>query len=462
MNIELFEELISYTYEKEWLEFKESWYDRKEIGNYISALSNVATLKDIKFAYLIWGISDDNHEIVGTDFDFDKEEKGESLKHYLSRNLNPSINYEFEEFLYNGKRIVSLAIPCAQLIPTEFDKERYIRIGSSKEPLRKYPHIEATLWERLKHRETGIVYQESPKQNLNFARFLVYYASKGLLLKEKTFKEELSFYVPGTRKYNLLAFLMSDENNITMRVSVFSGTKKSDNLYSVREFGKQCLLYTIDKVLDYCDVVNIIQADERNRIVERNDVPLFDSKALREAVLNAFIHNDWSDLNAPMISIFSDRIDILSNGTIPSGQTIEGFYEGRSKPRCLELSDIFLQLRISERSGRGVNKIVDSYGKKAFLIEQDFIKVTIPYQRIIAHNSSGSEQEPTKKVSKSSMNIQRILSEMRNNPNITTNELISILNLQKTSIQKYIRILESEGTVKRVGSKKKGYWKVND
>ena len=57
---------------------------------------------------------------------------------------------------------------------------------------------------------------------------------------------------------------------------------------------------------------------------------LFDIKALREAVLNAFIHNDWLDLNAPMISVFNDRIDILSYGTIPNGQTIEGFYDGKS------------------------------------------------------------------------------------------------------------------------------------
>lgn len=369
-------------------------------------------------------------------------------------------------FLHIRKGVVVLTIPCARLVPTEFDKERFIRIGSSKEALRKYPHIEAVLWEKLKEVQDSIVNRESPNQNLSFSKLLIYYSAKGLPLKEGTFKEELSFYVPGTRKFNILAFLMADENNITMRVSVFSGTRKSDNLYSVREFGNQCLLYTIDQVLDYCDVINVIQADESNRIVERKDVPLFDAKAFREAVLNAFIHNDWLGLNAPMISVFSDRIDILSYGTIPEGQTLEGFFEGKSLPRCRELSDIFLQLRISERSGRGVNKIVSVYGKKAFLIEQDFIKVTIPYLRLIAHKSSISEQKNnkkvSKKVSKSEKNIQRILAEIRNNPNITTNELIIITNLKKTSIQKYIRILEGKGKLKRSGSKKLGTWVIED
>lgn len=68
----------------------------------------------------------------------------------------------------------------------------------------------------------------------------------------------------------------------------------------------------------------------------------------------------------------------------------------------------------------------------------------------------------SKKVSKSEKNIQRILAEIRNNPNITTNELIIITNLKKTSIQKYIRILEGQGKLKRSGSKKLGTWVIED
>lgn len=63
------------------------------------------------------------------------------------------------------------------------------------------------------------------------------------------------------------------------------------NLYSVREFGNDCLLYTLDELLRYGDFLNIIQADERNRVVERKDVPLFDDKAFREAIINAILHN---------------------------------------------------------------------------------------------------------------------------------------------------------------------------
>lgn len=106
-----------------------------------------------------------------------------------------------------------------------------------------------------------------------------------------------------------------------MRVSIFDGESKASNLFSVREFGYNCLLYTLDELLRYGDVLNIIQADERNRVVERKDVSLFESKAYNEAIINAILHNKWVDGNEPMITVFSNRIEILSRGGLPPKQT---------------------------------------------------------------------------------------------------------------------------------------------
>ena len=55
------------------------------------------------------------------------------------------------------------------------------------------------------------------------------------------------------------------------------------------------------------------------------DVPLFDMDVFREAIINAFLHNKWVEMNEPMVTIYSNRIEILSRGTIPQGQTVEGF-----------------------------------------------------------------------------------------------------------------------------------------
>ena len=88
----------------------------------------------------------------------------------------------------------------------------------------------------------------------------------------------------------------------------------------------------MDELLRYGDVLNIIQADETDRVVERKEVPLFDNKAFREAIINAVLHNKWTEGNEPMISVFSDRIEILSRGSLPPAQTMEGFYLGESVP----------------------------------------------------------------------------------------------------------------------------------
>lgn len=82
MKVEKLKELIGYD-ETEIVEFKENWFNKEELGEYISALSNSATYHHEEFAYFIWGITNDEpHEIVGTDFKFDKDYSGEPLKHY--------------------------------------------------------------------------------------------------------------------------------------------------------------------------------------------------------------------------------------------------------------------------------------------------------------------------------------------------------------------------------------------
>ena len=201
-----------------------------------------------------------------------------------------------------------LTIPAAKTVPVSYAKERYIRIGSSKENLRKYPEKEAYLFDVLRHGLPTLENTPSEYQDLTFEKLLIYYGAKGVKLNLDTFKKNFSFYTEDG-KYNLLAQLLSDNSHMSIRAAIFSGKTKADNMYSVREFGNQCLLYSLDEVLRYGDVLNIIQADERDRVVERKEVPLFENDAFREAVINAFVHNLWVSGNEPMFTVFSDRID---------------------------------------------------------------------------------------------------------------------------------------------------------
>ncbi len=333
-----------------------------------------------------------------------------------------------------------------------------------KENLRKYPEKEAFLFEVLRHGFPTIENTPSDYQELTFEKLLIYYGAKGLKLNQDTFKKNLSFYTEDG-KYNILAQLLSDNSHIPIRVAIFSGPTKADNMYSVREFGNQCLLYSLDEVLRYGDVLNIIQADERERVVERKEVPLFENDAFREAVINAFVHNKWVSGNEPMITVFSDRIEILSRGSLAPEQTIEGFFAGESVPVNKKLSEILLQLHISEKTGRGVPKITQRYGKEAYEFRENSIVVTIPFSWINVMSDKVGDKRSDKVGDKNTESFlnhtqTRILAEIRNNPNITKPRLAEILKLGKTTIDKGIAVLKKHGYIERVGSNKSGYWKV--
>ncbi len=459
-------DLIQYSSEREWFEFKKNWFQPYELGEYISALSNSAVFEGRSFAYFVWGIENDTHEIVGTEFDYNCDVKNEPLKHYLSRQLSPYIDFQFAEDEIQGKRVVLLQIPTTKTIPLAFDNERYIRIGSSKEKLRKYPEKEANLFYYLRSGHPTIENTPSEYQDLSFEKLLIYYGAKGIKLNSETFMKNLSLYTEDN-KYNILAQLLSDNSHFPLRVAIFSGTKKSDPLFSVREFGNQCILYTLDEVLRYGDVLNILQADERNRIVERNEVPLFDNAAFREAVINAFVHNKWTSGNEPMISVFSDRIEILSRGTIDPEQTLEGFFAGESVPVNKKLSEIFLQLHISEKTGRGVPKIVDTYGKSVFEFRENSIVVTIPFNWINVIDKRlqdvGNKTNVGNKTDFNALSSRdKIFSVISNNTHITKNEIMLLLGLSKTTVDRNIADLKKTGKIERKGSKKTGYWVINN
>ena len=459
---DILENLIQYKDEYEWLDFKENWFSKDGIGEYISAIANGACMCGKECGYVVWGISDKDRKVVGTSINLDKDIDGEPYKHYLARNLKPSIPFETIELIYESKRLVIMEIPSSKSVITKYKDESYIRIGSSKEKLSKYPEWEIKLNSILINGFPTINNIAAPDyaQELSFEKLFMYYAAKGIALKQETFEKNLKLRNKDGM-YNVMAYILSDQNSIPIRVSIFNGLDKTAQLYSVKEFGNSCIMYSMDKILEYGDAINIIQADERNRISERTDIPLFDYEAFHEAIVNAFVHNKWLTLNGPQITIFTDRMEILSHGGLAIDQDEDGFYSGASIPVNDVLASIFLQLRISERSGRGVPKIVGKYGKQSIFIEKNRIVVTIPFKKIELNKSIPSENKVDSKMDhKFNKSQLLIVSTIKNNPNITAKQLTTITGLSEIGVKKNMKILKDKGIVKRNGANKDGYWEV--
>ncbi len=465
-------ELIGYAAEEEWFEFKDSLYEPTEIGAYISSLSNAAALHEKENGYLIWGVNNETHALTDTSFNHHVDVKGEPLEHFLARQVSPDINFSFRELIINGKRVEVLIAPAARRIPTSFNGIRYMRIGSSKVNLSRFPKREAQLFSVLNEGHPTLENTPAFIQNLTFEILFESYSKAGIPLSKETFETNLELKTRDG-EYNLLAQLLSDNSHMSIRIVQYAGKDKTSPLYAVRNMGDDSIISSFYKLMTFGDVLNVMQSDERDRFAERSEVALFDSVSYREAVVNALIHNDWTDGNGPLLLVFNNRIEIVSNGTLTGKQTVSGFFNGISVPRNRKLAEIFLQLHISERSGRGVPVITSVYGRKAFSINDNSIVVTIPYDRVDVtsarpQNDTVSyitdplirEEESVQEMAGLNETRRRILDEMRKNPGITMKELAYLFNMSDTALENNISYLKKYGFLERSGSRRKGSWKV--
>lgn len=143
-------DLLKLPAETEWVEFKHNNDNPQMIGEYLSAVSNSAALESQPLGYIVWGIEDGTHNVVGTTFK-PRQQKGqgnEDLEPWLNKLLSPRINFRIFEFDSDaGKPMVMFEVQAANTAPVAFSGRRYIRVGSHKKPLGEHPEKERKLWE---------------------------------------------------------------------------------------------------------------------------------------------------------------------------------------------------------------------------------------------------------------------------------------------------------------------------
>ena len=143
-------ELCKQPAETEWLEFKHNNADPQEIGEYLSALSNSRALCGEANAYLVWGIENDTHKVVGVTFSPDKKKVGEEeLENWLLKLITPKIDFHFHCFEGEDLPVVLLEIGRAFRHPVQFQSQEFIRVGSYKKKLKDFPEREENFGEYL-------------------------------------------------------------------------------------------------------------------------------------------------------------------------------------------------------------------------------------------------------------------------------------------------------------------------
>lgn len=335
------------------------------------------------------------------------------IKDRIKNNIQPSTLGLFDVTVetIENKEVIKVIISSGTEKPYYLRKKGrtsegcYIRVGSSKERMTERM-IDDMYSRRIKNTLKEI---DSPRQELTFNQLKIYYEEHGLKLNDN-YLQNLDL-ITSEGKYNYNAFLLADENNVSIKLVKYVGNNKLELLENM-EYGNRCLITATQKILDRLDVENTTYA--KIEYFGRKEQEKIDSKALKEAVINAIVHNDYSYGNSPIIELYSDRIEITSAGGLPQELSQEEFLEGVTAPRNKELIRVFKDVDLIENIGSGVLRILDAYDKSCFKFMEHFLRVSFKYKENPFEYDDTAKTKSSKLGSKLAVSEEEILELCKN------------------------------------------------
>ena len=371
----LIERLIALPGETEWVEFKYNNADPEEIGQYLSALSNAARLCGQPEAYLVWGVDNSSHEILGTTFRPHLQKiKNQELESWLSQHLTPHLHFQICEFDFTSKPVVVFKIPPCLHTPVRWRDDEWIRVGSYKKKLREFPEKERVLWREL----AGHSFEQSTAARGDgdeVLRLLDYPAYFELLKQPlpdnkagilERLQSDKVVIARGQNRFDitnlgaiLFARRLSDFETLArkaVRVIIYKGNHRIETIKERNDSGAdRGYAAGFESLISY--VNDQLPRNEHIGPALRHEVRMYPEIAIRELVANALIHQDFSlGGDSPMIEIFENRIEI-TNGGHPLIDTLR-FLDEPPQSRNEQLAALMRRLNICEERGSGIDKTV--------------------------------------------------------------------------------------------------------
>ena len=374
MNLDhLLTSLLALPHETEWVEFKHNNDAPEEIGEYISALANSAALHGKEAGYVVWGVEDVTHRVLGTTANPRRKKIGnEELENWLAHNLSPRVDFKFHEWEHNGHSMVLLQAQPAVGSPVGFKGTEWIRVGSIKKKLKDHPGKEKELWlvlSRLcfeKGTAAAGVTGDEVLARLDYPKFFELSGQK-LPANRSGILERLAVDRLIVRKgndhfdvTNLGAVLFAKQ------LSQFAGLgRKAFRVIRYKGINRVETEHEKPGVKGYAagfeGLVGYINDQlPRNEVMGkalRKELRMYPERAIRELVANAMIHQDFGMTGTgPMVEIFDDRLEV-SNPGLPLIDTLR-FIDHSPCSRNEMLADLMRRLGICEERGSGFDKVV--------------------------------------------------------------------------------------------------------
>ena len=368
--------------EQEWLEFKHNFHSPEEIGKRISALANGACLAGKKFGYLVFGVEDGTHEIVGTSFSpKTKKAKGnEDLEHWLVSRLSPKIHFTIHELQIDGKAVVLFEIPAATDTPISFLHEPYIRIGSVTKLLKHYPDQSRKLWQNQADDWSAEICHEATLEDLD---------PKAIAVARQVFADKNKRLAEDVKEWDDITFLnkakITIHGQITNTAIILLGRYESTSFLSPAQAHITWILKGVDgieKDYEHFEPPFLLVLDEvYNKIRNLNyrymasgtlfpeEVQQYDPYIIREALSNAIGHQDYR-LGGRIIVVEKEDSTLLfqnSGAFIP--KTIENVLlqdAPEASYRNPFLVNAMVSLNMMDTIGSGIKKMYQIQSKRFF------------------------------------------------------------------------------------------------
>ncbi|CAN5456492.1 helix-turn-helix domain-containing protein [soil metagenome] len=374
-DIALIDQLRAEPAETPWLEFKSNNTDPEMIGKRCSALANSARIEGRDVAYMVWGIADATHAVVGTDFVPDSKKAGNQvLPLWLANSLQPSIAFSFRTVAHPAGRVVLLEIPAATGAPVAFNAVPYIRIGSATPKLTDYPDRYQRLIERLQpyRWEQGVARQyASGDEVLELLDYSHYFR-----LTQQPLPDNRAGIFDKLEADRLIVRDVGERWNILNLGAILFASRLSDFEASLARKAVRFVAYAgknraamvthrLDEQKGYAVgfeglvgyLNDLLPKNEHIGTALREAHPLFPVLAIRELVANALIHQDMTVTGAgPQIELFEDRLEV-SNPGAPLVKP-ERMIDLPPRSRNEALAALMRRMRMCEEQGSGLDKVV--------------------------------------------------------------------------------------------------------
>ncbi len=378
--IALIDRLRALPTETEWLEFKRNHAEPQGIGEYLSALANEASLGNQPRGYLVFGIDDNSHDVVGTRFDpYATKAKGnQDLLPWLGALLLPNPGIDVLIVDHPAGRVVMLAVGPARDRPTAFAGKAYCRAGTSKTELSRHPEKERALWTRgsdwSAEVSDGASLADLDPAAIAKAReqFLVKHPSQAAEVNDwddQTFLNKARVLKQGavTNTALLLLGLSESATLLTPAVAKLSWILKdaANRELDYEHIGPPFLLAG-DRLL--IRIRNLIVRALPSGTLFPQEITQYDPWVLREALHNAIAHQDYRRRGRIVVVEFPDRVLVTNVGDFLAGdvETVIRQDAPQAIYRNPFLADAMVELNLIDTQGGGIKRMFETQRRRSF------------------------------------------------------------------------------------------------